>query len=58
MQDRYKLIQQRFDELDNINSRMSGTGGEVGGLEELPCTIKEQRDDFSCQNSAQRKALE
>lgn len=58
MQDRYKSFQQGLNDLDNIDSKVSGTGDEFGKLEELLSRVKDQHDDFSFKKSAQRKVAE
>lgn len=58
MQDSLKLFQQRLNDLDNIESKVNGTGDELGKLEELLSRIKDQHYYFSFKKSPQRKAGE
>jgi len=43
VQDRYKRLQQRYNTRDAIDQQMSGIGGEVGEMEELLSTMKEEK---------------
>lgn len=58
MQVRFKRIQQRLEERDETDSRMSGIKCKIGDFGELVSSTEEQRDGLAFQKSAQRKALE
>lgn len=56
VQDRYKRIQTRFDEMDKVEQGMSGVGGELGEMEDLLSVMKQARQDFNDEKSATRRA--
>lgn len=58
VQDKYKRVQQGFDERDAVDQRMSGIGGEVDEMDELLMGMKEERADFRAHKDAVRKAVE
>ena len=59
VQDRYKRLQGRFDKYDNIESRISGVGGEMGEAEELLSTMREVRVELEGQcNAKQKRAMD
>ena len=59
VRDRYKKIQEKFDKRDNCERRISGSGGEVGEMDELLMEMKQARDDIlaqkACEKTAQRE---
>lgn len=46
VQDRLKRLQDRFDQQEAIAAKLSGVGGEIGGLEEFRSVMKEARHNF------------
>lgn len=45
-QNRYKSLQELFDCRGGMELSVSGTGGEVGELIELPIAMREAREDM------------
>ena len=57
VQDRYKRLQDQFDESDNEQVRLSGvSGGEMGDLSELLRTMREAWEDFEAKKNAEKDA--
>ena len=52
-QDRYKRLQEQYNQNDNENQRLSGVGGgEMGELADILMTMREAKDDWESQKKA------